>query len=138
MSRACTPEYLPLPPCLPNKFFGRREGFVHAGVSGKSLLQLRTQHSELLTKSSLAFKARGSETDSTPSRFQFHLIVIPAEAGIQNNNRKEKFLDTRFREYDKIKQLVSRFGSCSLCSHFAQFPFASRRGVPTIPEGDTN
>ena len=29
------------------------------------------------------------------------------------------------------------FGSSSLCSHFAYFRFASRRGVSTIPEGDT-
>jgi len=73
---------------------------------------------------SLASKARGSETNSTSSRFLFHLVVIPAEAGIQNKKIKipgyplPEPVRNRFREYDKIKQLVSRSDSCSLCSHF--------------------
>jgi len=46
-------------------------------------------------------------------------------------------LDTRFRGYDGMVGFVLVFGSCSLRSHFAYFRFASRRGVSTIPDGDT-
>ncbi len=51
-------------------------------------------------------------------------FVIPAEAGIQERIWKKNPLDTRFRWYDKMVAVVSVFGSCSLCLHFAYFRFA--------------
>ena len=51
--------------------------------------------------------------------------------------QKKNPLDTRFRGYDGTVGFVFLFGSCSLCSHFAYFRFAWRRGVSTIPDGDT-
>jgi hypothetical protein len=33
--RACTTKCLPSPTCSPDKFFGRRERFVQAGVSAR-------------------------------------------------------------------------------------------------------
>jgi adenylate cyclase len=60
------------------------------------------------------------------------------EAGIQRSIWEKNLLDTRIRGYDGTFEFVLVFGSCSLCSHFVYFRFASRRGVSSILNSYTN
>jgi hypothetical protein len=76
---------------------------------------------------------------STSSRlgFQFSLFVIPRKQESRINSEMQKLLDIRLRGYDRVVEFIFLVGSCSLCSRFAYFRFASRRVLSTIPEGDT-
>ena len=86
-----------------------------------------------ITEHSLASKARGSETDRLQVDFGFVWLSFLRK----QESRTKKLLDSRFRGYSKNDGFVSAVSSCPLCSHFACFRFAWRRGGSNSPEGDT-
>ena len=65
------------------------------------------------TEPSPALKARDPKTNrrQIDLSFTFLLFVIPSEEGIQNENWRGEFLDTRFRGYDSPEWIACCNGS---------------------------